>query len=118
MDTFAWWRMPCGRALGMFNGNLIEYDSSTLAPIGLVLDADELLGKKISVVNSSGLNAKSCQMFFDAKEGMEGAKCIDLARNLREQAIVLLDKEGGPMNIVHPKEDGSYYHKFDRNKIK
>lgn len=40
MDTVAWWRMACGRTLGMLKGMLVEYDSSTLAPLGLVVGAD------------------------------------------------------------------------------
>ena len=51
-DTKAWWNMACGRVLGMLNGMLIEYDPSTLAPLGLVVGADELVGKKIAVINS------------------------------------------------------------------
>jgi len=52
MDTLSWWYMSCGRVLGMLNGNLIEYDSSTLAPLGHVAGADELVGKKIGVIDS------------------------------------------------------------------
>jgi len=97
-NTHAWWHMPCGRALGMFNGKLIEYDSTTLAPIGLVIDADELVDKKICVINKSGLNA-------------DRAGCLD------EQAVVvLLDKKGGHVKIVQPNEDGSYWRKYDRNR--
>ena len=43
-DTIAWWYMSCGRVLGMYDGRLIEYDPSTLAPLGLVCGADELKG--------------------------------------------------------------------------
>ena len=86
MDTVAWWYLSCGRALGMLNGNLIEYDSSTLAPLGLVVGADELVGKKIGVINS-GLDADTCAMMFDEEEGMEGADCAALAGDLREQAV-------------------------------
>lgn len=39
-ETVAWWRMACGRTLGMLKGMLVEYDSSTLAPLGLVVGAD------------------------------------------------------------------------------
>jgi len=69
-DTVAWWRMTCGRVLGLLNGVLIEYDRSTLAPLGLVVGADELVGKKVAVINS-GLDADSC-MIVDDEEGMEG----------------------------------------------
>mmetsp|Transcript_5592 Transcript_5592/g.9521 ORF Transcript_5592/g.9521 Transcript_5592/m.9521 type:complete len:581 (+) Transcript_5592:60-1802(+) len=115
MDTVAWWYMSCGRALGMLNGNLIEYDSSTLAPLGLVVGADELVGKKIGVINS-GLDADTCAMMFD-EEGMEGADCAALAGDLREQAVVLLDKDTSVVTVVQPNEDGSYWRKIVRNKM-
>ena len=107
MDTVAWWYMSCGRALGMLNGNLIEYDSSTLAPLGLVVGADELVGKKIGVINS-GLDADTCQLLFD-EEGMEGADCAALAGDLREQAVVLLDKKTNQVTVVQPNEDVSSF---------
>jgi len=115
MDTIAWWYMSCGRALGMLNGNLIEYDSSTLAPLGLVVGADELVGKKIGVINS-GLDADTCEMLFEEEEGMEGADCAALAGDIREQAVVLLDKDG-LVTVVQPNEDGSYWRKIVRNKM-
>jgi hypothetical protein len=115
MDTVAWWYMSCGRALGMLAGNLIEYDSSTLAPLGLVVGADELVGKKVGIINS-GLDADTCSMMFD-EEGMEGADCAALAGDIREQAVVLLDKETNLVTVVQPNEDGSYWRKIVRNKM-
>ena len=100
----------------MLNGNLIEYDSSTLAPLGLVVGADELVGKKIGVINS-GLDADTCQILFDEMEGMEGADCAAMAGDLREQAVVLLDKKTGQVTVVQPNEDGSYWRKIVRNKM-
>jgi len=114
-DTVAWWYMSCTRALGMLNGNLIEYDSSTLAPLGLVVGADELVGKKIGVINS-GLDADTCSIMFD-EEGMEGADCASLAGDVREQAVVLLDKKTNVVTVVQPNEDGSYWRKIVRNKM-
>jgi hypothetical protein len=116
LDTVAWWYMSCGRALGMLNGNLIEYDSSTLAPLGLVVGADELLGKKIGVINS-GLDADTCAIMFEDVEGMEGADCASMAGDLREQAVVLLDKATNVVTVVQPNEDGSYWRKIVRNKM-
>ena len=99
--------MSCGRALGMLNGNLIEYDSSTLAPLGLVVGADELVGKKIGVINS-GLDADTCAIMMEEVEGMEGMDCAGMAGDLREQAVVLLDKETGQVTVVQPNEDVSF----------
>jgi len=114
-DTVAWWYLSCGRAIGMLNGNLIEYDSSTLAPLGLIVGADELVGKKIGVINS-GLDADTCKLLFEEEEGMEGADCAALAGDLREQAVVMLD-ESGVVTVVQPNEDGSYWRKIVRNKM-
>jgi hypothetical protein len=36
---------------------------------------------------------------------------------LREQAVVLLDKESGQVTVVQPNEDGSYWRKIVRNKM-
>lgn len=36
-DVVCWWHMACGRVLGVHNGMLLEYDPSTLAPLGLVV---------------------------------------------------------------------------------
>ena len=44
--------MNCGRVIGIYDSRLIEYDPSTLAPLGLIAGADELTGKTIVVVGS------------------------------------------------------------------
>jgi hypothetical protein len=90
---------------------LLEYDSSTLSPLGLVLTADELLGKKIVVVDSG---VEECYINFD-EEGMEGADC-DSSYKEREQAI-LVHGEEGKITVIQPNEDGSYWRKIVRNKI-
>jgi hypothetical protein len=112
MDTRLWWRLSSGRVLGVLNGMLLEYDSSTLAPLGLVLPADELLGKYIAVVDS-GVEGE-CYINFD-DVGMEGADC-ESTYNEREQAIIVHGEEGH-ITVVQPNEDGSYWRKIVRNKI-
>jgi hypothetical protein len=112
-DTVAWWYLACGRVLGMLNGMLIEYDRSTLAPLGLVVGADELVGKRIAVVDSG--DDENCIVDFEAEEGMEGADCMTF--DGREQAILLIDKETGNVVVVQPNEDGSYWRKIVRNKM-
>lgn len=44
--------MSCGRVLGKHNGMLLEYDPSTLAPLGLVVGKDELAGRQIAILDS------------------------------------------------------------------
>jgi hypothetical protein len=110
-ESKAWWYMACGRVLGLLNGMMIEYDQSTLAPLGLVVGADELIGKSIVVVDS-GL--EECTIDFDTV-GMEGADCA-APSDAREQAVLLVDANGS-VTVVQPNEDGSYWRKIVRNKM-
>lgn len=106
-----WWQLACGRVLGMSNGMLLEYDKSTLAPLGLVVSADELVGKQVAVLDS-GL--EECEINFD-EVGMEGADCGD-GDDSREQAVIMYDDENN-ITVIQPNEDGSYWRKVVRNKI-
>lgn len=110
-DTKQWWRLSSGRVLGILNGMLLEYDKSTLAPLGLVVSADELLGKRIVVLDSG---IEECEIDFD-KPGMEGAECGDDFLE-REQAVVMYDDDNN-VTVIQPNEDGSYWRKIVRNKI-
>jgi hypothetical protein len=110
-ETKTWWRLSCGRVLGVLNGMLLEYDKSTLAPLGLVVSADELLGKRIAVLDSG---IEECEIDFD-KPGMEGAECAD-DYNEREQAVIMYDEDNN-VTVIQPNEDGSYWRKIVRNKI-
>lgn len=113
MDTRIWWRLSSGRVLGVLDGMLLEYDSSTLAPLGLVLTVDELLGKTIAIVDSG---IEDCIVTTDSV-GMEGADCDD-SYNDREQAILIQDMETNKITVVQPNEnDGSYWRKIVRNKM-
>ena len=135
-ETKAWWYMSCGRVLGLLNGMMIEYDKSTLAPLGLVVGADELLGKRIALIDSgkffwvvytclismiAHLFLFPCHAGIDGEcvisddEGMEGADCGDF--DGREQALLLIDDNTGDVTVVQPNEDGSYWRKIVRNKM-
>jgi hypothetical protein len=94
--------MSCGRVLGKHNGMLLEYDPSTLAPLGLVVGKDELEGRSIVILDS----------------GIEKHDPGSPLYKNREQAIVLY-KEGSAdeTTVIHPNEDGSYWRKIVRNKV-
>ena len=109
-DTVAWWHMACGRVLGMYDGRLIEYEPSTLAPLGLVVGADELNGRRVVVVGSG---TEECDV--SRIVGMEGADCVD--SEPEEQAVLLVDDATGAVTVVQPNEDGSYWRKIVRNKM-
>mmetsp|Transcript_29330 Transcript_29330/g.84300 ORF Transcript_29330/g.84300 Transcript_29330/m.84300 type:complete len:567 (-) Transcript_29330:87-1787(-) len=114
-DTKAWWRMACGRVLGMLNGMLIEYDKSTLAPLGLVVGSDELVGKRLAIIDS-GADSGYCSVAeVSDEEGMEGSDCADAES--QEQAVLLIDDKDNSVVVVQPNEDGSYWRKIVRNKM-
>ena len=62
---------------------LLEYDRSMLAPLGPVVLVDELVGKRIAVIDS-GL--EESEINFD-EEGMVGANCVDYDE--RGQAVIM-----------------------------
>jgi len=110
-ETQCWWKLADGRVLGMLNGMLLEYDRSTLAPLGLVVSKDELIGKRIAVIDSG---IEECEINFDDM-GMEGADCAD-SDGAREQAVIMYDDDNN-VTVIQPNEDGSYWRKIVRNKI-
>jgi len=113
-ETIAWWKMSCGRVLGVYDGRLIEYEPSTLAPLGLVVGQDELKGKKVVVVGSGAEACRVDNVPISAQAGMEGADCAE--KEAEEQAVLLVD-EAGLITVVQPNEDGSYWRKIVRNKM-
>ena len=114
-ETIAWWHMSCGRVLGVYDGRLIEYEPSTLAPLGLVVGSDELKGKRVIVVGSGSEECKVDTAALSTQEGMEGADCAE--NEVEEQAVLLVDDATGVVTVVQPNEDGSYWRKIVRNKM-
>jgi len=114
-ETVAWWHMSCGRVLGVYDGRLIEYEPSTLAPLGLVVGQDELAGKRVVVVGSGLEECKVSTSGVSTQEGMEGADCVE--NEGEEQAVLLVDDVTGVTTVVQPNEDGSYWRKIVRNKM-
>jgi len=106
--TVCWWHMADGAVLGVHDGMVIEYDPTTLAPLGMVVSKDELLGRKVAVIDS-GLEAEQCNVFAD------GAECAEQSN--REQALILYDEETNDVTVIQPNEDGSYWRKIVRNKM-
>ena len=130
-STVSWWEMNCGRVLGIYDGRLIEYEPSTLAPLGLVVGADELAGRRVVIVFSGSddvcrapvevsTGARLSQDgIIEVKEdaSMEGAECGVGNEPGGEQAVLLVDEKFGTVVVVQPNEDGSYWRKIVRNKI-
>jgi len=98
--TICWWHMADGAVLGVHDGMIIEYDASTLAPLGMVVSKDELANRKVAVIDAA-INPQC-----------EGAECVPL-----EQALVMYSDNGDDVTVVQPNEDGSYWRKIVRNKM-
>ena len=107
--------MSCGRVLGLYDGRLIEYEPSTLAPLGLVVGFDELKGKRVVVVGSGIEECSIKTASLSEEQGMEGADCTE--NEAEEQAVLLVDDATGVVTVVQPNEDGSYWRKIVRNKM-
>jgi len=88
-DEVSWWHMKDGAVLGCHNGMVIEYDPSTLAPLGMVVSRDELANKRVAVIDDEWGGS----------------------------ALVLYDDLTDDGTVVQPNEDGSYWRKVVRNKM-
>ena len=81
-----------GRCAPRVSPRLIEYEPSTLAPLGLVVGADELNGRRVVVVGSG---TEECDV--SRVVGMEGADCVD--SEPEEQAVLLVDDATGASSV-------------------
>jgi len=88
-EAVCWWHMKDGAVLGGHNGMIIEYEPSTLAPLGMVVSRDELDNRKVAVID-------------DEYGG---------------NALVLYSDDDNDVTVVQPNEDGSYWRKVVRNKM-
>jgi len=101
--------------MGLLKGMLVEYDTSTLAPLGLIVGADELIGKRITVLDSGVQD--NCLIPEDDEE-MSGFECGAVGGGpMREQAVIMYDPKTKVTTVVQPNEDGSYWRKIVRNKM-
>lgn len=88
-DAVCWWHMKDGAVLGGHNGMIIEYDPSTLAPLGMVVSRDELENRRVAIIDDG----------------------------YGTDALALYDDDTNDITVVQPNEDGSYWRKVVRNKI-
>ncbi|CAK0875478.1 unnamed protein product [Prorocentrum cordatum] len=88
-EEVCWWHMKDGAVLGVHNGMIIEYDPSTLAPLGMVVSRDELKGRLVAVIDDDWGGS----------------------------ALLLYRDDSEDVTVVQPNEDGSYWRKVVRNKM-
>jgi len=89
------------------DGMVIEYDPTTLAPLGMVVSKDELKGRKVAVIDAG---IEGCATGTD-----QGAECATSMS--KDQALILYDDETNDVTVIQPNEDGSYWRKIVRNKM-
>jgi hypothetical protein len=89
INQVCWWHMKGGSVLGVHNGMIIEYDESTLAPLGMVVSRDEMENRKVAVIDDE----------------------------FGGDALVLYSDNSNDVTVVQPNEDGSYWRKVVRNKM-
>lgn len=85
-NVVCWWHMRDGAVLGVHDGQIVEYDSETLSPLGIVVSEKELHGREVLVVDDS------------------------------RAVVLVDPDHADQMEVVHPNDDGSYWRKFQRNK--
>jgi hypothetical protein len=107
-NTVCWWHMSDGKVLGVHDGMVIEYDPTTLAPLGMVISKDELMGRKVAVIDAG---IEGCEV-----DVRGDAECAGEA-TVKEQALILYDDKTNDVTVVQPNEDGSYWRKIVRNKM-
>eukprot|EP00586_Coscinodiscus_wailesii_P014677 CAMPEP_0172492706 /NCGR_PEP_ID=MMETSP1066-20121228/23937_1 /TAXON_ID=671091 /ORGANISM="Coscinodiscus wailesii, Strain CCMP2513" /LENGTH=565 /DNA_ID=CAMNT_0013262487 /DNA_START=187 /DNA_END=1884 /DNA_ORIENTATION=+ len=49
-SSVCWWHMDDGAVLGLHDGQLVEYDKTTLSPLGIVVTKEQLKGREVLVV--------------------------------------------------------------------
>lgn len=91
-DTVCWWHMEGGKVLGVHDGTVIEYDADTLSPLGIVVDKDGFMGKELMIASEGDAKGKVAMLVWEGGEGFE-------------------------QSIIQPNRDGSYWRKFQRNKL-
>jgi hypothetical protein len=89
-EKVCWFHLD-DKVLGVHEGQIVEYDSETLSPLGIVLDREQLAGREVVVADGEVL--------------MLVSSLDDLAN------------QDMKYEIVHPNEDGSYWRKFQKNKL-
>ena len=109
-NSVCWWHMSDGKVLGVHNGMVLEYDQVTLAPLGLVVGRDELKNRYLAIVDS-GIEVDQIKLKLQNNDKMS------LNLDHREQAIILYDDDFN-VTVVQPNEDGSYWRKIVRNKVR
>lgn len=86
-----WWHMEQGQVLGVHDGVVVEYDEATKAPLGIVVERDELRGRQVAVVNN-------------------GAVLVLLSGESQASGVPEVE-------VIQPNDDGSYWRRKQANKM-
>mmetsp|Transcript_53029 Transcript_53029/g.120929 ORF Transcript_53029/g.120929 Transcript_53029/m.120929 type:complete len:484 (+) Transcript_53029:2-1453(+) len=94
-DKVCWWHMDDGKVLGVHDGTVIEYDPTTLSPLGIVVDEEAFEGKELMIASApvgESVAGKAAMLVWEGDGGLE-------------------------QSVIQPNPDGSYWRKFQRNKL-
>jgi len=86
-----WWHMDDGAVLGVHDNQVIEYDAKCLAPLGVVVEKEKLKERELMIA-----------------EGGRVAMLVGVGAGGR----------GVSAEVIQPNDDGSYWRKFQRNKMR
>ncbi|KAA8495588.1 hypothetical protein FVE85_1743 [Porphyridium purpureum] len=85
-DKVCWWHTSSGSVLGVHDGMVIEYDEETLAPVGLVMTAEELAGRDVFWISEA------------------------------DALVINPPAEGLSVEVLHPNADGTFARQYQLNK--
>ena len=91
-----WWHMSDGKVLGLHEGQLVEYDTETLSPLGVVVKKEQLMASN------------------DGED--DGSQTKEILVVQDKSTLVLVDDKTRELEVIHPNADGSYWRRFQRNK--
>ncbi|CAJ1431905.1 unnamed protein product [Effrenium voratum] len=92
-----WWHMKDGAILGVHNGMVLEYDASTLAPLGMVISRDELRNRRVAVIDDE------CNV--DAMSAADALQTLGLTAGCDEQDVTQAFRRLARQR--HPDKGGS-----------
>lgn len=105
-----WWHMADGKVLGLHQGQLVEYDAETLAPLGVVVTEEQMSNREVLVVqNKTALvlvddQTQDLQVIHPNKDGsywrkFQRNKKIRLEEKAREEVVKRWLEQAKPQRV-------------------
>jgi len=99
-DVVCWWHMNDDKVLGVHDGQIVEYDETTLSPLGIVISKKEMGDREVLVVDNSRIlvlvdpDTENMEVIHPNEDGsywrkFQRNKRIRLEEKAREEAAKL-----------------------------